>query len=146
MAVVAGVQASLGLESAAFVSGLNNAANSMRGPDACSCQRFGPPLVMKITFTGGKAIEARLRELGSAVAGRLGVNATKAGARVIAAEARTRLPVRTGRLKKSIRILDDREVNLARRRGLGTPSSLGIGSSPWSIGKPGTGSTIGISA
>jgi HK97 gp10 family phage protein len=69
---------------------------------------------MKLTFTGGKEIEARLRELGGAVSGRLGVNATKAGARVIAAAARQRVPVRTGRLKKGITVVGDDDL---RRQG-----------------------------
>jgi HK97 gp10 family phage protein len=71
-------------------------------------------MAVKLTFTGGKEIEARLRELGGAVAGRLGVNATKAGARVIAAAARQRVPVVTGRLKKGITVVGDDDL---RRQG-----------------------------
>jgi Bacteriophage HK97-gp10, putative tail-component len=68
----------------------------------------------KLTFSGGPELEAALRDLGNKVAGRLGENATKAGARVIAAEARARVPVVTGRLRKSITVVGDGDL---RRRG-----------------------------
>jgi hypothetical protein len=38
---------------------------------------------MKLTVQGGREIEAKLKDLGGAIAGRLGNNATLAGARVI---------------------------------------------------------------
>lgn len=55
-----------------------------------------------MTFSGGKEIEARLRDLGGKVAGRLGGNAACAGARLLAREAKARAPVRTGALRDSI--------------------------------------------
>ncbi|HKX36646.1 MAG TPA: HK97-gp10 family putative phage morphogenesis protein [Rhizorhapis sp.] len=67
-----------------------------------------------VKISGGPELEAALTELGGKIAGRLGTNAVRAGARVIAAAARQKVPVRTGRLKKSIRIFDDRELSLAK--------------------------------
>lgn len=71
-------------------------------------------MAVKVTFSGGREIEAKLRDLGSKVAGRLGVNATKAGARVIAAAARRRAPFVTRRLKKGITVVGDDDL---RRQG-----------------------------
>jgi HK97 gp10 family phage protein len=68
---------------------------------------------MALKFSGGPELERALRELGSEVAGRLGTNAVRAGARVIAAAARSKAPVRTGTLKKSIRVFDDMEAKRA---------------------------------
>jgi HK97 gp10 family phage protein len=62
----------------------------------------------KITFSGGPQLEAALRDLGSKAAGRLGTNAVRSGARVIANAAKATAPVRTGELKKSIRMFDER--------------------------------------
>lgn len=67
-----------------------------------------------LKISGGPELEAALRELGNKIAGRLGINAVRAGARVIAATARAKVPVRTGRLKKSLRIFDDRELSRLR--------------------------------
>jgi HK97 gp10 family phage protein len=50
----------------------------------------------EIKMTGGPELERALRELGGNIAGRLGGNAVRAGARVIANEAKQRVPVRTG--------------------------------------------------
>lgn len=69
----------------------------------------------EVRFTGGPALERALRDLGAETAGRLGLNAVRAGARVIAARARALAPVQTGELKKSIRIFDDRELNKQKR-------------------------------
>lgn len=68
---------------------------------------------MTLKFSGGPELERALKDLGSEVAGRLGTNAVRAGARVIAASARTKAPVATGNLKKSIRVFDDVEVKRA---------------------------------
>jgi hypothetical protein len=45
-----------------------------------------------LKMTGDPELERALRELGGQVAGRLGQNAVSAGARVIAADARRRVP------------------------------------------------------
>lgn len=59
--------------------------------------------MMKIT--GADKLERALRELGTEVAGRLGTNAVRAGARVIARDAKRRAPVgETGDLKKSVKV------------------------------------------
>lgn len=58
---------------------------------------------------GGPELERALKELGGQIAGRLGENAVRAGARVIATEARARAPVNTGKLKRSIRAFQDTE-------------------------------------
>jgi hypothetical protein len=47
---------------------------------------------MRLTFSGGKELEAALRDLGGKIAGRLG-DVTRAGARVIARSPRDRLAV-----------------------------------------------------
>lgn len=67
-----------------------------------------------LKFSGGPQFEAALRELGGKIAGRLATNAVRAGARVIATAARRIVPERTGVLKSSIRVFDDRELNLLR--------------------------------
>jgi hypothetical protein len=46
---------------------------------------------MNMTFSGGKELEAFLKDLGGQISGRLGQNAVNAGARVIAAKARLRV-------------------------------------------------------
>ena len=81
-------------------------------------------MAAEIKFTGGPELERALLDLGHAIAGRLGVNAVRAGARVIAASARRKVPVRTGALKASIRIFDDRELN----REQGNQRAAGAGS------------------
>ena len=64
--------------------------------------------VTRVVLTGGPALDAALKELGGKVAGRLGTNAVRAGARVIAKNAKARAPVgATGELKKSIRMFDE---------------------------------------
>jgi Bacteriophage HK97-gp10, putative tail-component len=67
-------------------------------------------MVGKVEFKlhGAKEFERLLKELGPVPAGRLGGNATMAGARVIAAAARQKAPVRTGALKESIGVRSDR--------------------------------------
>lgn len=62
-----------------------------------------------LKITGARELNAALLELSSEVAGRLGQNAVRAGARVVAAEAKLRVPVDTGALKRSIRVFTDRE-------------------------------------
>lgn len=61
----------------------------------------------ELKLTGGPELERALRELGGKIASRLGSNAVRAGARVVAAEARARVPKRSGDLKRSIRIFTD---------------------------------------
>ena len=63
----------------------------------------------KISLKGAPELEAALKQLGGAVAGRLGENAVRAGARVIAAQAKStaRWTDRTGTLRKSIRAFSD---------------------------------------
>jgi hypothetical protein len=66
---------------------------------------------MQIKFSGGLALEKALKDLGASVAGRLGQNAVNAGARVIAADARSLAPVgKTGNLKRSIRVFTGRST------------------------------------
>ena len=67
-------------------------------------------MVGKVTWKldGVKEFERLLKELGPAPARRLGGNATMAGARVIAADARRKAPVKTGALRKSIGVRGDR--------------------------------------
>jgi HK97 gp10 family phage protein len=68
-----------------------------------------------IKFSGGPQLETALKELGGEIAGRLGSNSVRAGARVIAAEARRKAPVgATGNLKRSITTVEDRDARLAR--------------------------------
>jgi HK97 gp10 family phage protein len=61
----------------------------------------------ELKFTGGPELEKALKDLGGQIAGRLGTNAVRAGARVIAASAKRNAPVLTGALKKSIRVFDE---------------------------------------
>ena len=67
----------------------------------------GQVMAAKFSFSGGRELEQALKALGGQISGRLGNNATKAGARVIAADARLRVPVVTGRLKRSITVVGD---------------------------------------
>lgn len=74
--------------------------------------------IMRIKLEGGERLEAALKDLGGKVAGRLGTNAVRAGARVISNEAKDRVPVKTGALRRSIRVFDDRaavRANLKER-------------------------------
>jgi hypothetical protein len=66
------------------------------------------PGTVKFELKGAKEFERLLKELGPVPAGRLGQNVLMAGARVIAAEARRRVPVVTGELKRSIGVRSDR--------------------------------------
>jgi HK97 gp10 family phage protein len=61
----------------------------------------------KLSFSGGPELEAALKDLGSQVAGRLGENAVRAGARVIVARARqtTAFFDVTGATRRSFRVL-----------------------------------------
>jgi HK97 gp10 family phage protein len=79
---------------------------------------------MQVTarMSGGKELNAALKDLGNKVAGRLGSNAVRAGARVIANEAKARAPVLTGALRKSIRVFT------APRRESGTVRTAFVGS------------------
>ena len=71
------------------------------------------PGTVKFELHGAKEFERLLKELGPVPAGRLGQNALMAGARVIAAEARRRVPVDTGELKRSIGVRSDRGLRRA---------------------------------
>lgn len=68
----------------------------------------------QIKFTGGAELARALKGLGSEVAGRLGSNAVRVGARTMAKAAKDKAPVRTGALRDSIRDFSDPDVN---RRG-----------------------------
>lgn len=83
-------------------------------------------MASSLTVKGGRELEAALVDLGNQAAGRLGINATRAGARVIASSAKQKAPVRTGALKNSIRVFDDRELNREQgsRRAAGAGSRL----------------------
>lgn len=61
-------------------------------------------MVEKISFhlRGGKEMERLLQDLGPKVASRLGDRALRAAARTIIKEAKRLVPVRTGRLRRSI--------------------------------------------
>jgi len=59
-------------------------------------------------MTGEKDLELALKRLGGGVAGRLGANAVRAGARVIVNRAKQNAPVDSGALRKSIRVFTDR--------------------------------------
>lgn len=72
-------------------------------------------MVGNLKITGASALNAALLELSTDVAGRLGENSVRAGARVIAAEARQRVPVETGELKKSIRMFSERNRKAGER-------------------------------
>jgi HK97 gp10 family phage protein len=67
------------------------------------------PLDAKLTLTGGPQLEKALKDLGSAVAGRLGENAVRAGARQLATIARRNASWvdRTGTTRKSIKAFSD---------------------------------------
>jgi HK97 gp10 family phage protein len=65
---------------------------------------------VSLKFSGGPALERALKALGGQIAGKLGQNATMAGARVIAAEARAKVPVVSGALKKSIVVRGDQDL------------------------------------
>lgn len=72
-------------------------------------------LMAKLTFSGGAELDRALRDLGEKVAGRLGENAVRAGARVIAARAKDHVPVKTGELKRSIRAFQETERRAGAR-------------------------------
>lgn len=70
-----------------------------------------------INFRGGAELERALGRLRSEVAGNIGLNATRDGARVLAKAAADHAPVgETGRLKKSIGVFEDRQTNLSGGR------------------------------
>lgn len=57
---------------------------------------------------GGKELEARLKDLGSKMATSISNKALRKGANVIRDEMRSLVPIRSGRLKKSIKVKKDR--------------------------------------
>ena len=57
---------------------------------------------------GVRELQQALQSLGAQVAGRLGANAVRAGARAIVARAKTNAPIKTGALRRSIRVFTDR--------------------------------------
>jgi HK97 gp10 family phage protein len=61
-------------------------------------------MVGNLTFkiTGADKLEAKLKGLGPAVAGKIGVNALTSSARPITAAIRRYAPVKTGKLKRSV--------------------------------------------
>jgi HK97 gp10 family phage protein len=64
-------------------------------------------MVGKVEFTikGAKEMEALLKKLGPVLASKIGDQALRAGAKVIVAEAKRLVPVRTGALRDSITIM-----------------------------------------
>jgi HK97 gp10 family phage protein len=82
----------------------------------CSVAPLASFMRSDLKFSGGPELERALRELGNEVAGRLGLNAVRAGARVIAADAKRHAPRRTGEYAKSIRTFDDRQLNRLKGR------------------------------
>lgn len=71
---------------------------------------------VQLRLTGGPELERALGDLGSKVAGRLGENAVRAGARVVAKRAKQIAPVgETGELKRSIRAFQDTERRAGER-------------------------------
>lgn len=69
---------------------------------------------MDFKITGGKELQAALKQLPAKFQKRIEKNALRAGARVIAKEAKTRVPVDTGALKKSIRVVTGKTREGAR--------------------------------
>lgn len=67
---------------------------------------------IEFSIEGAAEMERLLRALGPAVASRVGDKALRAAARPIVAEAKRLVPVRTGRLKRSIAVASER-----RRKG-----------------------------
>ena len=68
----------------------------------------------QINIQGLRELDAALAELPNRVAKRVAGNAVRAGARVIAADARQRVPVDTGELKRSITV----RAGKRKRRGV----------------------------
>lgn len=64
-------------------------------------------MAAKITISGEAALARALRDLGGKVAGRLGSNAVRAGARVIASDAKRRAPRDRPLYFRTIRIFTD---------------------------------------
>src|SRR5262245_66681991 len=58
--------------------------------------------IVKFEMRGVKEMEQMLKDLGPAIANRLGGRAVRAGARPIIKDAKARVPRRTGELKRSI--------------------------------------------
>jgi HK97 gp10 family phage protein len=73
---------------------------------------------------GGAELSAALRDLSSKVAGRLGTNAARAGARVFVRAAKENAPFVTGKLRDSIRVFDDIELNRSQQ----SQRAAGVGS------------------
>ena len=72
----------------------------------------------RFTFTSNKQLlERALRELGAEVAGRLGEDAVRSGAQIIRDAAEQNAPVRTGRLKRSMRVFDSPTDRLTKHIG-----------------------------
>jgi|SRR5688572_15079229 len=69
----------------------------------------------QLRLEGGPEVEAALRELGGKIARNLGRNAARAGARVVVNSAKAKTPVRTGELRDSIRMFDERFEQGANR-------------------------------
>lgn len=72
--------------------------------------------MIKFRISGAREMERVLKQLGPIIARRAGQKATMAAAKVIAAEARRLVPVRTGELKNAIIVLpvksrEEREVH-----------------------------------
>lgn len=72
-------------------------------------------MASSLTLKGGRELERALRDLSDKAAGRLGINATRAGSRVIVNSAKNKVPVRTGALRESLRVFDDNELNRSSR-------------------------------
>jgi HK97 gp10 family phage protein len=62
-----------------------------------------PSILSQAHLTGFKELEAKLKTLGPRVARNVGARALRAGAKPIVVAAKEAVPVRTGKLKKSIR-------------------------------------------
>jgi HK97 gp10 family phage protein len=68
-----------------------------------------------LKIRGAAQLNAALLELSAEVAGRLGQNAVRAGARVVAAEAKRRVPVESGALKRSIKVFTESKREAGKR-------------------------------
>ena len=77
-------------------------------------------MVGKVEFSikGAKEMEALLKKLGPVVASKIGDQALRAGAKVIVAEAKRLVPVRTGKLRDSI------AIKVESKRKFGVPARL----------------------
>lgn len=75
---------------------------------------------MSVDVRGFRDLDNLLRELPNKVAGQVLRNAVNEGARIIRDEAKSRVPVKTGRLRRSIR-------TFVRRTGVSTGMAIAIG-------------------